>query len=127
MKSIATPFNVVGGSIGSTTDLTKIIEQKIVDVLVTGKMERPTIPGYGAGVQQLVFDNIDALEVADFRTDAGLELSRRVTGLNITEISLTQDEESTATVTVQYRTTLSSVRSLTFQVAPGILTEESPI
>lgn len=127
MKSVATPFNVSSGGIASTTDLSRVIEQKIVDVLVTGKMERPTNPGYGAGLQQLVFDNVGELESADFKTDAAMELSRRITGMRVIDMTVTQDGSSTVTITVLYRTTLSSVRSFTFQVSPGVINEETPI
>lgn len=127
MKSFVTPFNVSGGRIAVTSDPARIMEQKVIDVLVTGKMERPTLPAYGAGVQQLLFDSIDELVEADFKTDAGLELARRITGLDVVDLRVTQDDFSTATITVVYRTTLSAVRTLTFQITSGLLTEETPI
>lgn len=127
MKSLAVPFNISGGRVATTTDSNRIVEQKIVDVLVTGKLERPTLPGYGASGQQLLFDNVDELLAADFKTDAGLELARRITGLNVVDIRLSQDDDQVATIQVFYRTTLSAVRSVTFQVIPSVLTEETAI
>jgi phage baseplate assembly protein W len=128
VKSLAAPFQIVGGKIDSTDDPTRIIEQKIVNVMTTGKLERPMIPDYGAGTQQLLFDNIDELVEVDFRSEAATELANRVSGLNLVDIRIEQTDETTASITVSYRTTLSGVRSTTFSVAlPGLLTEETPI
>jgi hypothetical protein len=127
-KSFALPFQVVGGRIATTTDPTRIIEQKIVDVLVTGNLERPTNPSYGAGAQRLVFEQIDELVEADFKIDAGLELAKRINGIQVVDLVFKQDEfSSTAEVRVLYRTALSSLRTLTFQISSDTLTEETPI
>lgn len=128
MKSFMVPFQVVGGKIASTTDPVRIIEQKIIDVLTTSKLGRLMLPDYGAGVQQLLFGNIDDLVEVDFKTDAASELASRISGLGLVDISIRQSDESTASITVFYRTTLSGVRSVTFSVAlPGTLDEESQI
>lgn len=126
-SSFVTPFSVVGGRIASTTDPVRQVEQKIIDVLVTGKMERPTIPDYGAGAQQLLFDIIEEAVEADFKTDAGMELSSRISNVNIMDIRVAQssDDPTTAVITVIYRTALSTVRSVTFEVSAGIITEET--
>lgn len=122
------PFQVTGGKIADTTDFVKIIEQKIINVLVTNKLERGMIPDYGAGVDQLLFDSLDDLVEVDFKTDAAQELVGRVSGLNIVDIHIKQTAESTADITVAYRTLLSGVRTTTFSVAiPGLLNEETPI
>lgn len=86
------------------------------------------IPDYGAGVDQLLFDSLDDLVEVDFKTDAAQELVGRVSGLNIVDIHIKQTAESTADITVAYRTLLSGVRTTTFSVAvPGLLNEETPI
>jgi len=127
MTSLRVPFNITGGSVADTVDVVKIIEQKIVNTLVTGKYERVMLPEFGAGVQQVLFDDIDELVEVDFKTDASSELTERVSGITIVNILLRQSEGSTATITVYYRTPLSEVRVAVFKVPVGILTEESAI
>ena len=127
-KSLRVPFQVSGGKILSTTDMTQINEQKIVNVLVTSKLERQMLPEYGAGVQALLFDSIDELTEVDFKTDAVAEVLARVSGVTVLDVKVKQTEESEATITVYYRTPLSNVQSTTFNVVvPSALTEESPL
>lgn len=127
MKSVRTPFNVVGGKIADTTDPRKLLEQKIVDVLVTKKFERPMIPDYGVGIQGLLFEDIDELTRVDFRTDASLEVSSRVSGVTIVDVKVDVVDDTEAQVTVLYRTPLSSVQETSFSLFVGPLTQESPL
>lgn len=127
MKSFRTPFQVVGGKIADTSDPRKIVEQKIIDVLVTQNMERPMLPDYGMGVQSLVFEAIDELEAADFRTDASLEVASRVTGVSIVDVKVDLVDETEAHVTVYYRTPLSSVQETSFSLFTGPINEETPL
>lgn len=127
-RSITTPFNVVGGSIGDTRDSNRHIRDKIIDVLVTGKRERSGNAGHGAGIQQLLFDHIDELVLADFKTDASYEISRSVSGVQIIDIRVAVTDDTTATITVYYSTPLSAPVSTTFSVRlPGVLNEETPL
>ena len=112
----------------TTSDPNKIVDQKVIDVLVTGKMERSTLPDYGAGAQQLLFESIDELVMQDFKTDAGMELTSRVSGLGLVDLKITQDlQDTTANVWVAIRTPMSTIRTVTFQMSAGALTEESDI
>lgn len=127
MKGLQIPFNVVGGRISATTDENLLIEQKIINVLVTAKFERPMLPEYGAGIQSLLFDTIDELVEVDFKTDASSELTDRVSGIKIIDLRVEQSGSSEATITVYYRTPLSPARSTSFTIPLGILTEESEL
>ena len=127
-KSLKIPFQVEGGKITTTTDVTAINEQKIVNVLVTNKFERSMLPDYGAAVQKLLFDSIDELTEVDFKTDAVTEVLARVSGVTVLDVRVQQTEESEATITVYYRTPLSNVQSTSFNVViPSTLNEESPL
>ena len=124
--SLTFPFTVTGGRIGVTTDLVRQTEQKIVAVLTTDRYERVGIPDFGAGVNQLLFEPIDALVSADYRVDAMSELASRISGIIVVDIRLTQVAETEADVTVFYKLPLSAIRQTTFRIAlPGSLTEES--
>ena len=128
MSSLIAPFQIVGGRVASTSDVNRIIEQKIINVLTTAKLERIGLPEYGAGVQHLLFEDIDELVMVDFKTDAATELADSISGLQLVDIGITQKDDTTADITVIYRTPLSPARSTTFSVSlPGPLTEESPL
>lgn len=118
MKSIATPFNVVGGRIAAVTDPRRVAEQKIIDVLLTSNYERPTIPDYGAGLQNLLFEGVDELTTADWKVDANLELGTRIPYINIAGINVQQDpvEETTVNVSVAYAAPLSPVAVLSISL-----------
>ena len=124
--TLLSPFTVIGGRIAITTDLTVQIEQKILNVLTTDRYERVGIPEYGAGVNQLLFEPIDALVSADYRTDAMQELADRISGIIVVDIALTSVNDSEADITVFYKLPLAAVRQTTFRIAlPGSLSEES--
>lgn len=126
-SAISVPFNVVGGSIATTRDPIKQVEQKILNVLVTGKMERAGRAQYGAGIQQLLFDNIGDLELADWKIDAATEVGNGVSGVQIIDIRVNVTDDTTATITVYYKTPLSSPQATTFTLPLNtVLTEESP-
>lgn len=126
MKSLRVPFRIDGGSVGSTDDPVQIIEQKIINVLVTGKLERIGLPLYGAGIQELVFEDIDELVELDFKTDTIAEILENVTGLDVADVRVRQ-EDTTAIVTVYYRTPLEATRAVSVRASAGFLDEESPL
>ncbi len=122
------PFQLVGGSVAYTTDIVRQTEQKILNVLVTGKTERAGRAQYGAGVQQLLFENVADLEFTDWKIDAAEELSKNVSGVSIIDIRVEVTDDTTATVTVYYRTPLSSPRAAVYTLPiNSVLTEESPL
>lgn len=128
MKSIQTPFNVTGGHIAAVTDYDTIVEQKIRDVLVTGKMERPAMPMYGAGLQSLLFENIDELVAADVKTDAALDLLDSVSGIKVLDILIQEDidDPSTGRVQVAYKIGQSAPQISVFTITTDVINEESP-
>lgn len=128
MKSLRVPFSVTGGRIVSTTDTEQITHQKIVNVLMTSKQERVMLPTYGAGLHALVFEAIETMLEMDWKLDTKQEIHANVTGVSVEDIQVKQVDESTADVTVYYRTPLSDVQSLRFKVVtPRQLTEDSPL
>jgi phage baseplate assembly protein W len=126
MKSLKIPFRIDGGSVGSTDDLPEIMEQKIINVLVTSKLERLGLPIYGVGIQELVFEDIDELVELDFKTDTISEILENVTGLDVMDVRVRQ-EDTTAKVTVYYRLPLEASRSVSVTASAGFLNEESPL
>jgi phage baseplate assembly protein W len=126
--SLRTPFSLEGGRIQVTTDQTKQVEQKIIDVLTTSPYERVALPAYGGDLNALLFEDMDELSYADFKTDAALEISRSITGVTIVDIFTELNGNEHATITVRYRLPLSGASEFTFRVAaPYELTEESSL
>lgn len=124
--SLLTPFQIVGGRIGTTTDTVTQVQQKILTTLTTDLLERVGIPDFGVGINQLLFGNIDDLVSADFRVDALTEFSDRISGVEVVDVRVTSQEETTANISVLYKLPLSATRQVSFQVAlPGSFTEES--
>lgn len=128
MKSISVPFRFTGGKVATTTNSDAIIRQKIIDVLTTSPPERMGLPNYGASIYALLFEPIDTLVEADFKTDAIIELQDRISGVTIHNIVIRQNEidVSTAEIYVYYSLPLSPVQTLGFTIT-NQLTEESPL
>jgi phage baseplate assembly protein W len=125
--TLSAPFNIVNGKVSSITSVSKDIEQKILNVLVTMPIERIGVQGYGLGIQGLLFEPIDDLIEADIKTDAVLNISSQISGVDVVDITFRQDplNASAVKVTVYYKTPLSTVQSSTYEINYGTLTEET--
>ena len=124
--SFVTPFQLSGGRIATTTDADIQTVQKIISVLTTNMFERVGIAAYGAGVSQLLFEPIDDLITADYKTDALNELAERISGIIFTDLRITAVDDTQADITVYYRLPLADVRQATFSVVlPSNLSEET--
>lgn len=91
MYTLAAPFNIANGKVSSVTSVSKDIEQKILNVLVTMPIERIGVQGYGLGIQGLLFEPIDELIEADIKTDAVLNISSQISGVDVVDITFRQD------------------------------------
>ena len=136
MKSIKVPFNFSGGRVATTSSPTVAAEQKIINVLTTNKYERVMRHRYGANINQLLYEEIDELSIADFIIDAKQEAADSISRTSILDIKLTptnsiasyDNSETTLGITVIYRIPLGSPQVVSFRVAaPGITTEDTPI
>jgi hypothetical protein len=68
------------------------------------------------------------LEFTDWKIDASEEISRNVSGVTIIDIDVKVTDDTTATITVYYRTSLSNPRAVVFTLPlNSVLTEESPL
>lgn len=128
MKNISVPFRFSGGRVVATTNPDTIARQKIIDVLTTSPAERFGFPNYGAGLYALLFEPIDELIEADFKTDAMIEIGNRVSGVTVHDLVVRQNaiETSNADIYVYYSLPLRPAQTFTFTVT-NTLTEESPL
>lgn len=124
MRSIALPFRITNGRVATLTDQFDIIEQKILDVMLTSNRERVMNPRYGSSVYALLYEVMDENVLADFKTETLMDLREHVDGVDIVDIkflssNLYGDSEynTTLEVSVYYRIPPALSRTLTFSVS----------
>ena len=136
MASIRIPFQFDGGSVGHTSALDVVARQKIVDVLNTSPFERVMRHNYGANLQSLLFEPIDGLAFADFKTDAIQTLNENLSRIQVLDLIKVPNQvsyyngsdETTMTINVVYRLPLGAPKVVEVAIAiPGALNEDTPI
>jgi hypothetical protein len=134
MKAIKIPFQFSGGKTATTSSMSVATEQKIVNVLVTQKYERVMRHKYGFGIQTLLFDVIDEIELTDHIVEAKLDIQAAVSDVSILDVKLAPTNsiaafgspETTLGITVVYKLPLGSPQLVKFDVvSPTNLTEDS--
>lgn len=136
MTSIRIPFQFDGGRLAVTKSPDIAAQQKIIDVLTTGKFERVMRHNYGTGLQSLLFDVLDELEFSDFKVDAIQTLNQTVSRVEVLDLVVAPadnyafygESPTTLTVSVVYRLPLGAPQVVKFSVAvPGAIHEDTPI
>jgi hypothetical protein len=134
MKAIKIPFQFNGGKTATTSSMSVATEQKIVNVLVTQKYERVMRHKYGFGIQTLLFDVIDEIELTDHIVEAKSDIQAAVSDVSILDVKLAPTNsiaafgspETTLGITVVYKLPLGSPQLVKFDVvSPTNLTEDS--
>jgi len=134
MKAIKIPFQFNGGKTATTSSVSVATEQKIVNVLVTQKYERVMRHKYGFGIQSLLFDVIDDIELTDHIVEVKSDIQAAVSDVNILDVKLAPTNsiaafgspETTLGITVVYKLPLGSPQLVKFDVvSPTNLTEDS--
>lgn len=134
MKAIKIPFQFSGGKTATTSSMSVATEQKIVNVLVTQKYERVMRHKYGFGIQTLLFDVIDEIELTDHVVEAKSDIQAAVSDVSILDVKLAPTNsiaafgspETTLGITVVYKLPLGSPQLVKFDVvSPTNLTEDS--
>jgi hypothetical protein len=134
MKAIKIPFQFSGGKTATTSSMSVATEQKIVNVLVTQKYERVMRHKYGFGIQTLLFDVIDEIELTDHIVEAKSDIQAAVSDVSILDVKLAPTNsiaafgspDTTLGITVVYKLPLGSPQLVKFDVvSPTNLTEDS--
>jgi phage baseplate assembly protein W len=96
VSTLLVPFQFsASGRAASTSDESRIAEQQILDVLVTGGLERVMRPTYGANVARHLFDPMNELNLAE-TSRAALSLLSRLTTCVVTDVTMTPRENGYA-------------------------------
>lgn len=125
MRAIKLPISFTNGRLSTTSDIDRVVKQKIVDVLTTSNGERVMNPRYGAGAYGLLYEPIDPLVFEDFKVEATQEIAERVSGIQITDLQMiegdpygmTNSSDSTVTMSVSYRIPPLEASSVSFSIS----------
>jgi phage baseplate assembly protein W len=124
MTSIALPFRIVNGRVLTATDPSKVVEQKILDVLLTSNNERVMNPRYGSDLYSMLFEIMDSNVLADFKVETMMDLREHVDSAEIVDIQFQEtnllgssEYNTTLQVTVVYRIPPGNTNSVTFSVS----------
>ena len=112
MKTIAVPFTFQSdtGAVNYTESLDTIVRQNILDILSTSPGERVMNPKYGAGLRNLLFEELDPLVFAEYRMDAMQELNEYMTVGKVTDLKIDvpsndfygMEDDTTVRLSVKY-------------------------
>jgi len=124
MTSIALPFSIVNGRVAVASDPVKVVEQKILDVLLTSNNERVMNPRYGSDIYSMLFEIMDSAVLGDFKVETLMDLREHVDSAEIVDIQFQEtslegstDYNTTLQVTVVYRIPPGNTNSVTFSVS----------
>jgi phage baseplate assembly protein W len=129
MKSISIPFRFTSdsGAVATSSSLNTVVEQNIIDILTTMPGERVMNPKYGAGLKNLLFEEMDELVFAEYRVDAIQELNEYLTTGKVVDLNIVvpetsfygDDTDTTITVSVKYVVPPFGASVVTFEIANG--------
>lgn len=88
MIALKMPFNYVKGSTSDTYDYFKIIEQKIINFVVTSYGERVMRPNYGGNAYSMLFEPVSDLIWADYQATVMSEIGQYLSGVSIVSIEI---------------------------------------
>lgn len=128
MRSLSLPFRYEGGRTATTVNPDVIVKQKVIDVLVTRRLERVGAPTYGAGVYDFLFENLTEAVMMDIKVDVSREIQSSVSGVSVMDITMIERDPGEFVITVFYRTPMSGMSQVSVVLnRPDLLTEESEI
>lgn len=112
MKAISVPFRFTSDTkaVATTNDVRHIVEQSIIDILTTGAGERVMNAKYGAGLRNLLFEEMDPLVFAEYKIDAIQDLNEYLTMGKVVDMNIrmpdqtlyTENTDTTIIVSVKY-------------------------
>ena len=127
MKTLRIPLQLDSRRRLAVVTGAEAVRVQILDVLVTALRERPFRPGYGAGVPEMLFGNVDpgifTAKAGEIRTALGAY----VVGGIINSVTLSEEpgQLGTLTVTVLFSMTPGGEVFDISKTFTGLVTEES--
>lgn len=126
MKAISLPFSFdTDGRIGATADFKKIIQDRVVIVVMTAINERLMRPNFGTNIRDSVFENIDnALQIVQQEIEVGF--SNWLPYLYLLSVDGTLDQDNYLNITVNYKYG-NSTNAETVTIKTATLTQSGAI
>ena len=84
----------------NTTD-TDAIKSDLMHLILTNKGERLYLPDFGTNLRKHLFDQLDGITESEIKTEISEAVKKYIPNLNVTEISITDSEQTQYGVTVR--------------------------
>lgn len=128
MRTMRIPFAVDGRGFFAWTDKPEqIVEQQILDWLLTNWGDRVGNPGYGANLRILLFTNIDIPRLTQQRDTIKQGLDFQLTLADVISVDFREESPGVLRITVMYRLIpQQDVRTFVY-LLNGLVTEETAL
>lgn len=103
-KAISLPFSFdANGSVGYTSDLNKIIQDRIVLVIMTSLQERINRPQYGSNIKEVTFESVsDATQI--IKQEVSVAFTKWLSYLTLLDVAPKIDPvDNTLSVDITYK------------------------
>lgn len=128
-KAISLPFSFdADGRVSSTTDITKIIQDRVVLAVMTSTTERIMRPGYGSNVKTATFENT-SIAIGIVEQEVSAAFSNWLPYLKLINVNVTLDVDNYLNITIDYQygalanTETVIVKTATLTQSGDIITE----
>lgn len=128
-KAISLPFSFdADGRIGYTTDIKKIIQDRVVLAVMTSTTERVMRPGYGSNVKKATFENT-SVAIGVVEQEVSAAISNWLPYLKLINVNVTLDVDNYLNITIDYQygalanTETVLVKTATLTQSGDIITE----
>mgnify|MGYP006296022819 CR=1 FL=1 len=129
MKAISLPFTFdTDGRIASTQDFKKIVQDRVVLVVMTAINERVMRPNYGTNVRNAIFENVNnALSIIKQEIEVGF--SNWLAYLYLINVDGYLDQDGILNITINYKygtsanTETVTIKTATLTQSGAVITE----
>lgn len=128
MRTLKTPFQIdARGGLAYTISTQDVVEQQIIDILVTSKFERPMNPNYGADLLDFIFSPVRTQLLSVKADEIRALLNATLSLATIVSLNLSSVPGSDSSLSLDIRYTISpspTLISLTRTIS-GLISEET--
>lgn len=129
MKAISLPFSFDSdGRVSSTQDFKKIVQDRVVLVVMTAINERVMRPNFGTNVRNAIFENVNnALSIIKQEVEVGF--SNWLSYLYVISVDGYLDQDGVLNVTINYKygtsanTETVTIKTATLTQSGAVITE----
>ena len=94
-KAVGVDLPFSGDGVFNSTFQTKdALKVNLINYLLTNKGERPLNPGFGAGIRELLFENINQEELEDIKETISTNITRFFPNIKPTRLEVTSDPDT---------------------------------